>query len=135
MHKTLLIAGAVLMILGYLHGFVLDLTPNRALGLSAHVAAIQNGLIVLVLGGVWRFVNLSNRIASLTGWLCILGLYQLWLGLFCAAMMNLTSPLESGATSALQFGGSAFLLVGFLLLVYGFFKHTHSTHDELQHRR
>ena len=121
MIKVLLLGGTILMILGFVQGFTLGLVPNYSLALAAHVSAIQNGLILLVLAGVWQFANLQ-KLSTLTVWLCVIGLYELWLGLFVAASLGLSSPMDSPITKLFQFSGSAALLVGFVFLLFGFFK-------------
>lgn len=120
MARSLLITGAGLMVLGFLQGLVPDYGANRGLWISAHVAAIQNGLILVVLGGVWR--GLSRRTSLIAGTLCVLGLYGLWVGLIAAALLGLVSPNHSVVTSGVQTIASYSLILGFLFVIWGFFR-------------
>jgi len=53
MKSKLVIAGTLLMLIGFLQGMLPDFTQNRGLW-SSHVSAIQNGLILVVFSAVWR---------------------------------------------------------------------------------
>ena len=121
MSKWLLVSGTALMLVGMIHGFAPDLTPNRALGISAHVAAIQNGTILVVFGLAWSYTDLG-RFDQLTGVLLVVGMYGLWIGLFLAAAMNLRSPGASDITMLIQLLSSISLVIGVSLVLYGFIR-------------
>ena len=107
------------MLIGLVHGFFPDATPNRDLGISAHVAAIQNGTILLVFGLAWRHADLG-RLEIPTGILLEVGMTGLWMGLFLAAAWGLRSPSASEITSVIQLFSSVCLVTGVSLVLYGF---------------
>ena len=122
MRKHLLVTGSLLMLIGLVHGFVPDITPNRSLGVSAHVAAIQNGTILVVLGIAWRYTSLG-KFDRWGAWINIIGMYGLWTGLFLAAAMGLRSPNASVLTSNIQFSASILVVLGIAIALYGFVRH------------
>ncbi len=122
MRKHLLVTGTLLMLIGLVHGFFPDITPNRTLGISAHVAAIQNGTILMVLGVAWRYTSLG-KLDRWVAWMSIIGMYGLWMGLFLAASLDLPSPNASALTSNTQFAASIFVALAIAIILYGFVKH------------
>ncbi len=122
MRKHLLVTGSLLMLVGLVHGFVPDITPNRSLGVSAHVAAIQNGTILVVLGIAWRYTSLG-KFDLWAAWINIIGMYGLWTGLFLAAAMGLLSPNASTLTASIQIVASILVTLGIAIALYGFVRH------------
>lgn len=59
LQKTLLIAGASLFLIGLLSGIAVQLTENLRMGLSAHLAGVQNALFLLVIGATWDHIRLQ----------------------------------------------------------------------------
>ena len=64
--ELLLLAGAMLLLLGLLTGVAIPLFANAPMGLSAHLTGVQNALVLLVLGAVWPHVRLSARLLAVT---------------------------------------------------------------------
>lgn len=46
----LLVNGMLLFILGLLNGLVIPFFKNKRMGLSAHLAGVQNGMVLLLFG-------------------------------------------------------------------------------------
>ncbi len=122
MRKHLLVTGTLLMLIGLVHGFFPDITPNRTLGISAHVAAIQNGTILVVLGIAWQYTSLGI-LDRWTAWMSIVGMYGLWTGLFLAATMGLPSPNASVLTANIQLTASIFVALGIAIILCGLVRH------------
>ncbi len=110
------------MLIGLVHGFFPDITLNRTLGISAHVAAIQNGTILMVLGVAWRY-TLLGKLDRWAAWMSIVGMYGLWTGLFLAATMDLPSPNASAFTASIQLAASISVALGIAAVLYGFVRH------------
>lgn len=93
----LLTSGLLLFLLGLLQGVVVHLFASPRLGLSAHIAAVQNGMVLVVLALVWPRVRLAARwgrvaVASVIG-----GMYAIWMSFSIAAL--------AGAASVFRFAG------------------------------
>lgn len=84
--QTLLIAGALLFLVGLFSGVAVQAVHNPRMGLSAHLAGVQNALFLLAAGAVWRHIRLPLAASRLMVWLGILGMYGFWLALQLAAI-------------------------------------------------
>lgn len=117
MNRSLTLFGLALAIMGFVQGLVPDISANRGLWISAHVAAIQNGLILIVLGCLFDTQRLTSRLDGAIGVLCMFGLYGLWLGLSVSAALGQVSPTDSILTATVQNVASYSLLIGFSSLL------------------
>ncbi len=116
-HKqTLLIAGALLFLIGLLSGVVVQLMENSRMGLSAHLAGVQNALFLLVIGAAWGHVRLSQLAAAVGVWFAIGSMYGFWFALQLAAIWGTS---RATPIAGLGFEGSAWqeALVEVLLMV------------------
>lgn len=130
--EILLLAGAVLFLLGLLTGAAIPYFANARMGLSAHLTGVQNALVLLVVGAVWPQVRLSARLLALTCWAAITSLYAFWLALVLAALWGTSraTPIAGAgfsgtpwqetfvqillhAASFVSIGAAALLIVGF----------------------
>lgn len=130
--KILLLSGALLFLIGLLGGVAVQSFVNPRMGLSAHLAGVQNGIYLLVLGGIWHHIRLSQLLLSLTSWFNVLGMYLFWLSLTLAAAWGTSkaTPIAGAGfdgmmwkenlvqvllylASATSIIGAAFLVVGF----------------------
>lgn len=64
--RQLLIFGALLFLFGLLNGAVIPSFTNPRMGLSAHLAGVQNGMVLLLFGLLWPYLTLSNSTLSAT---------------------------------------------------------------------
>jgi hydroxylaminobenzene mutase len=96
----LIVAGAILFLLGLLQGAVVQMLLNSRMALSAHLTAVQGGTALMVVGVVWPAVSLSETLQSTARWAIILGLYALWVGLTLSA--------TTGASDALPIAGAGY---------------------------
>lgn len=132
--RTLLIAGALLFLLGLLQGAVVQFFANPRMGLSAHLTAVQSGTAVMVAGLAWRYVSLTTRLSAVAVWNIIGGMYGLWLGLTLSAATGASAvlpiagagysaalPVELGV-AALIYLSSAAIVIGWALLVLGLWR-------------
>jgi hydroxylaminobenzene mutase len=130
-HKTLIVAGAILFLLGLLQGAVVQMLLNSRMALSAHLTAVQGGTALMVVGVVWPAVSLSETLQSTARWAIILGLYALWVGLTLSATTGASDALpiagagyKAGrvvemAVSAIVLGSSVIMTSGWPLFVEG----------------
>lgn len=129
--KSLIVAGALLFLIGLLQGAAVHSFTNPRMALSAHLTAVQSGMALMIAGIVWSAVSLHPRIENVARLSVITGMYSLWLGLTLSAATGAGEILPiagagftaSGTADMMVavtvMGGSGLMTVGWLLLVYG----------------
>ena len=98
--RKLLLSGMILFLLGLLNGLVISLFENPRMGLSAHLAGVQNGLVLLAFGLFWQKVKLGDSAKRWCLNLNIYSMYAIWFALVLAAMW--------GTSSATPIAGASF---------------------------
>ncbi len=98
--KALVVAGAILFLLGLLQGAAVQSFANPRMALSAHLTAVQSGLALMIVGVIWPAVSLNAMLLKVARWTIIIGMYGLWLGLTLSA--------ASGASDALPIAGAGY---------------------------
>ena len=71
--KSLVVAGAILFLLGLLQGAVVQSFANPRMALSAHLTAVQSGLALMIVGVIWPAVSLSAVLLKVARWTIIIG--------------------------------------------------------------
>ena len=89
--KRLLLAGMILFLLGLLTGAGIPFFTNTRMGLAAHMAGVQNGLVLLVFGLVWKHVQFSPSQETWCKQLSIFSMYALWFAQVLAATWGTSS--------------------------------------------
>ncbi|UCE85243.1 MAG: hydrogenase [Deltaproteobacteria bacterium] len=129
--RNLLWHGAVLLLLGLLSGACIPLVTNARMGLSAHLAGVQNGMLLMIVGLAWSSVALSARLAAATFWLLLYSMYAIWASTLLGAFLGTSrltplageghagTPWEELLVSSGLATGSAAVLVGMALFIYG----------------
>ncbi|AEU34490.1 hypothetical protein [Granulicella mallensis] len=84
--QQLLIYGTVLFLVSLLIGFAMPIFANPRMGVSAHVAGLQSGMMLWAMGLMWQRLNLSAFAERLLQVLAIAGLYAIFVSLFLAAL-------------------------------------------------
>ncbi len=64
--QKLLLAGAILFLLGLLSGFVVPFVKNPRMGLSSHLEGVMNGIFLLLVGLLWDRLVLSFVVKKIT---------------------------------------------------------------------
>lgn len=54
MQKPLLVSGVILLLIGLLLGTVIDRFVSPALASDAHVAGVQHGMLLMIVGLAWE---------------------------------------------------------------------------------
>ena len=123
--------GVLLFLLGLITGVLVPALTNSRMGLSAHMAGVQNGMVLAILGLLWPKVSLSEPQARWAASLSVFSMYAIWLALFLAAAFGTSraTPIAGagfqGATwqewsvAALLYPGSVAILVAAALVLYG----------------
>lgn len=86
--RRLLRHGITLFLLGLLTGFVVPLTTNPRMALSAHLEGLLNGMFVLLLGLAWSELRMSRRAAAAAFWLVLYAAYVNWASVLLAAIFG-----------------------------------------------
>ena len=82
----LLVNGMLLFILGLLNGLVIPFFKNPRMGLSAHLAGVQSGMVLLLFGFLWTHISLPENILAACYWLSLYSMYAIWLALLLATI-------------------------------------------------
>ncbi len=112
--QALLIAGALLFLIGLLSGVAVPFMENPRMGLSAHLAGVQNALFLLGVGAAWSHVHLHRTAAAIGVWLSVLSMYGFWFSLQLAAVWG-TSRATPIAGAGFEGGVSQEAVVTLLL--------------------
>lgn len=96
----LIFAGALLFVIGLFGGVAIPAFKNPRMGLSAHLAAVQSGMAVMIFGLIWSLVELSSGQSAFAKWALIAGNYFILMGMIIAGI--------TGASKALPMAGKGF---------------------------
>jgi hydroxylaminobenzene mutase len=97
--QRLIRAGAILLPAGLLIGIAIPHFAVPRLALSAHVLAIMQATLLMVLGLVWQKLRLTPGQSRLSSWLAIYGFYGAWLATLLAGLWgagNSMLPMSAG---------------------------------------
>lgn len=86
--QRLLWHGLFLFLLGLLSGFAVPALRNPRMGLSAHLEAVMNGILLAVLGLAWQRFTLSAQARVTLFWLALYGTYVNWGSTLLAAIFG-----------------------------------------------
>jgi hydroxylaminobenzene mutase len=129
--RRLLWHGVVLVLLGLLSGALIPHVTNARMGLSAHLAGIQNGLLLAIVGLAWSELHLAEGLARATFWLLVYAMYATWAATLLGAAFGTSratpiagagfsgAPWQEAIVTFGLFTGSFAVLAGVLLALYG----------------
>lgn len=129
--RRLLFHGMLLFLLGLLGGVVVQYLHNPRMGLTAHLAGVQNGLVLLAFGLVWQYTD--PPLPQVTYWTSLFGLYGVWLALLLAAIWGTSrstpiagagftgAPWQEMAVTLLLTSASVAIIVATALMLFGLF--------------
>ena len=129
--RNLWFNGALLLFLGLVTGGLVPAFANPRMGLSAHLTAVQCGLVLLAFGCVWTRLRLGAAALRFALMANVVGAYALWLAFVLGAALgtgNATpfagagftgSPLEEALVTSVLYLGVAGSLAGTGLVALG----------------
>jgi hydroxylaminobenzene mutase len=100
MAQHLLFHGTLLFLLGLINGALIPLFLNKRMGLSAHLAGVQNGLTLIAFGLIWPHATVL--FAGIAFWSALISMYGIWFGLVLAAIWGTSrsTPIAGKGFSA-----------------------------------
>lgn len=141
--RWLVAAGAGLVMLGLLTGFVSSSLANPRMGLAAHVEALMNGILLIALGAAWRHVSLGARAERIAILALVFGGLANWLATLLAAVwgagqammplaagVHVAAPWQERVVSALLVGLSIAMVLGIGLVLWGLLRLRDRTLDD-----
>ncbi|WP_033924279.1 hypothetical protein [Sphingomonas sp. 35-24ZXX] len=129
--RTLVVAGALLFLLGLLQGAFVQSFLNPRMALSAHLTAVQSGMAMMIAGALWTSADLRPTFSNIARWAIVIGMFGLWAGLTASAMTGASNnlPIAGAGHSAAQptenvvsiavLGGSVLMTIGWSIFVLG----------------
>ena len=98
--KKLIFLGAVLFLLGLFQGALIPSFHNPRMALSAHLAAVQSGMAMIIFGLIWNLVRISENWLKVAFYTNFLGMYVVWIAISLGAIL--------GASRSLPIAGAGF---------------------------
>jgi (hydroxyamino)benzene mutase len=109
--RRLLWHGVFLFLLGLLTGLAIPIINNHRMGLSAHLEALLNCILLLVLGCLWPQLRLSERAANAAFRLALYGTYANWFFTLLGAILG-TKALTPQAGAGFNASALSEIVVG-----------------------
>lgn len=125
MQRYLLIIGSSLLLAGLLLGTILDWFESSSVASDAHVAGVQHGMLLMILGLSWKYADLG-KVEILCSSLNVLGLVGIWGAFVIGAIIGDPYPSASTGTYIMFVVASGLLIVGIGIFIYGLCKRTDS---------
>jgi len=113
--RRLLWHGIFLFLLGLITGLAIPIISNHRMGLSAHLEALLNGILLLALGCLWPQLRLSAKAVSSAFWLALYGTYANWFFTLLGAILG-TKALTPQAGAGFTATPLSEIVVGFGLV-------------------
>ncbi len=123
--------GVLLVLLGLATGAFIPLFESARQGLSAHTAGVQNGIVLTVIGLLWRHLCLGARMQRLAAIASVFSLYAIWIALVLAAAFGTSrsTPIagaghqgeawQEALVAAVFTAGSVALIAAILAVLWG----------------
>lgn len=129
--RALVVAGALLFLIGLWQGAVVQSFLNPRMALSAHLTAVQSGMAMMIVGALWTSADLKPTFSNIARWAIVIGMFGLWAGLTASAATGASKnlPIAGAGYSAAQvtenlvsiavLGGSVLMTIGWSIFVIG----------------
>lgn len=98
--RKLIFLGVLLFLLGLLQGTLIPYFLNPRMALSAHLAAVQSGMALVIFGLIWQFLALSSLKMIVTFYSLASSMVLVWVSITLGAVV--------GASKALPLAGAGF---------------------------
>ena len=123
--------GLLLFLFGLLNGAAVQLFANPRMGLSAHLAGVQNGMVLVLFGLIWSRLGLPPWAIRLAHQLALFSMYAIWAALALAAIFGTSqatpiagaghagSAWQEGIVTILLYLGSGAIIAATVLALVG----------------
>ena len=123
--KNLIVYGMVLFLLGLIQGALIPYFLNPRMALSAHLAAVQSGMAMAIVGLIWSLLTLKPSSMKLAYYSNITGLYAVWIAINLGAMVGASRALPIAgegfsATAGVEIAIEAIVTLGAVLTIVSF---------------
>ena len=110
--SVLCFTGVLLFLIGLATGFAIPALKAPRIGLSAHVAATQMGIALVVFGLLWERLNFWNGWSAPLAHILWLSFYLVWAGIVLGAVWGTgrTLPIAGAGFQAVKWQEQAVLL-------------------------
>lgn len=138
--RKLIILGMLLFLIGLVQGALIPYFHNPRMALSGHLAAVQSGMAMVIVGLIWKLVDLKEAFQKTAYITNVVGMYAVWFAITLGAVIGASRalPIAGDGFSASQSGelvvevivilGSVATVVSIFLVLAGLLKtHAKST--------
>ena len=107
--------GATLFLFGLIQGGIIPYFLNARMALSAHLAAVQSGMALMIFGVIWELLALKEKWLKVTYWSGLLSMYLVWFSITLSAIFGASKALPMAGQG---FSASYFVETFILITVY-----------------
>lgn len=132
--RKLIFFGAVLFLIGLLQGALIPYFLNPRMALSAHLAAVQSGMALMILGLIWGLLSLEEKWLKIACYSSIAGMYLVWLAITLSAALGASkalpmagkgfssTPFSETAIELIVYAGAGLSVISTALVVFGLYR-------------
>jgi hydroxylaminobenzene mutase len=81
--------GVILFLIGLITGLSIQVLNNPRMGLAAHIEAIMNGFLLIIMGGiVWKRLSFGPKAEKVARYFMIYSAYANWVFIMLAAIFG-----------------------------------------------
>ncbi len=102
MGRQLILWGAILFLVGLLQGALIPYFQNPRMALSAHLAAIQSGMALMIFGLIWALLALREKWLKIAFYASVASMYLVWCAITLGAILGVgrVLPIAGAGFSA-----------------------------------
>ena len=135
---SLMYFGALLFLISLIQGLIIPYFTIPRMALSAHQAGIDSGIVLILIGLIWKHLLLKETLIRITFYSSIFGMYIVWFAITLSSILGASNALPlsgEGVTSSptnelivqiLIMTGGSLCLVSALFIFLGLFKKARS---------
>ena len=132
--RKLVFWGAILFLFGLLQGALIPYFINPRMALSAHLAAVQSGMALMIFGLIWGALVLEEKWLKVAYYSSIASMYLVWLAITLAALLGTgkalpmagkgfsSTHLNETVVELLVYVGASFGVISIAVIVFGLYR-------------
>ena len=130
---TLLISGTLLFFIGLINGFVIPFFAVPKGGLSAHLAAVQGGMALIIFGLILKYLKLKNSQLTFVAWSNTYSMYAAWMALTLAASWGADkSTNQKTIIKLFAYTGGIATTAGVVFIIIGLLAHNRVVTEKIK---